>query len=209
MEKKIFGSICFVLGIMIIVSTGTTFAYFSANSSNGGETITGTTKNFDVEIEFDPIYTANQLIPIDDEYINRAISKETDKCIDSKGYEVCSLYSVTLINNGDPAILNGFLKTINSEYETDNLRCQLYDSNYTPHSNVMTISKDSDNKVYFMNEENMFNLTLASEESTNYYLAIWLYETGELQDEDYSRNFSGKIGFESIDGAIISADFSA
>lgn len=211
MERKIFGSICFVLGIVILVTTGTSFAYFSASTDPNNNTINGTTEKFDVDLEATPIHVATQLIPISNEYIDEAISKETNKCIDSKGYEVCTLYDLTLANNGEPVILDGYLKTISTEYTTNNLRCQLFDSNYNAISKVMTIkgiNETSNEKNYFieLSSTNMVNFQLNNND-VNYYLAIWLYETGTLQNDDYSKNFSGKIGFETLSGGIIEATF--
>ena len=42
MENKIIGTVCLILGIIIIVSTGTSFAYFSATASSTGDDISGT-----------------------------------------------------------------------------------------------------------------------------------------------------------------------
>ena len=55
MEKKIFGSICLVLGIAIIVSTGASFAYFSASASSEGN-ISGTTVNFGINLNLTTIH---------------------------------------------------------------------------------------------------------------------------------------------------------
>jgi len=209
MEKKIFGSVCLVLGIAILVTTGTSFAYFSASSEPNSNTINGTTMNFDVKLDVTPIYKATQLIPITNEYVDEAISKETNKCIDNKGYQVCSLYNVLITNSGEPTIINGYLKTVDTEYITDNLRCQLFDENYSAISDVMIISKNLNQEVFFMNNSNMFNMTLGINEEKNYYLVIWLYETGELQNDDYSKKFNGALGFENINGGKIEATFTS
>lgn len=217
MRSKIVGTICLVLGIIIIVSTGTSFAYFSASSTVDGDQITGETINFDVALTSDTIYKSTRIIPLEDQYIDDAITKNTKKCIDSKGYEVCSLYTLTLINNGDANILNGYISTSTSDkpYITDNLRCQLFDTNYNPVSDITTISKNVDEKVYFKSTVNETTNNLAIEvnnttkKETTYYLAIWLHETGEPQDEDYSKIFNGKVVFESIYGNKIHADFSS
>lgn len=207
MEKKIFGSVCLVLGIAILVTTGTSFAYFSASTDPDINTINGATMNFNVDLEITTVYKATQLIPVSNEYIDEAISKETNKCIDSKGYQVCTLYNILLTNNGEPAIINSYLKTVDTEYITDNLRCQLFDEDYNAISDVMTISNVPNQESYFMNNNDMFNMILGINEDKNYYLVIWLYETGHLQNDDYSKNFTGSIGFENIGGGKIEAIF--
>lgn len=217
MKSKIFGTICLVLGIIVIVSTGTSYAYFSASANANGDVITGETMKFDVNLTTTLVYKATRIVPLADEFIEEAISKNTNKCIDNKGYEVCSLYTLTLTNSGDAQILNGYISTSESErpYITDNLRCQLFDSNYNAISDVTTLSKIAGEGVYLNKTENEITNNVALEvnnttkKETTYYLAIWLHETGLSQNDDYSKTFAGKIFFESINGNKISADFSA
>lgn len=217
MRSKIIGTICLVLGIIIIVSTGTSFAYFSASAGINGDDITGETMNFDVELSATPIYKATRIIPLEEQYIDDAITKSTNKCIDSKGYEVCSLYTLTLSNSGDAQVLNGYISTSTSDrpYVTDNLRCQLFDSSYNPVSDITILSKTLNEKVYFQTTENNTTNNVAIEvnsttkKEVTYYLAIWLHETGGPQNDDYSKTFSGKIVFESLYGNQITANFSA
>ena len=214
MRCKLFSAICLVLGIIVIVSTGTSFAYFSASASD--ENINGQTMNFDVDFTATPIYKASRIIPLADDYIDDAITKDTNKCIDNKGYEVCSLYSLTLTNNGDAQILNGYVSTSESErpYITDNLRCQLFDSNYNAISDITTISQIIGNGVYFKKTKNDITNNVAIEinettkKESTFYLAIWLHDTGSLQNDDFSKTFIGKMFFESIYGDRISVDFS-
>lgn len=217
MRSKLFGTICLVLGIIVIVSTGTSYAYFSANATTGGDDITGETMDFDVKLETTTIYKATKIVPLEDEYIDDAITKSSNKCIDNKGYEVCSLYTLTLTNNGDAQILNGYISTEKTDkpYITDNLRCQLFDSNYNAISDVTTLSKTAGSVVYLKSTDNNSTKNVAIEvnnttkRETTYYLAIWLHETGLSQNDDYSKKFSGKVVFESLHGHQISADFSA
>lgn len=208
MRSKIIGTICLILGIVIIVSSGTTFAFYAVTASTNGDDITGQTLNFDVRLNSSILYKATQLVPLSDSLIGEAITKTTNKCIDNKGYEVCSLYSLTLTNNGDAQILNGYISTTNTTYTTDNLMCQLFDSNYNPVSDVVTLSRVASEKKYFQ-KNNTRIATEVNNRDVTYYLAIWLHETGKLQNADYSKSFSGKVIFESIYGDQIFADFSS
>lgn len=208
MRSKIIGTICLILGIVIIVSSGTTFAFYAVTASTNGDDITGQTLNFDVRLNSSILYKATQLVPLSDSLIGEAITKTTNKCIDNKGYEVCSLYSLTLTNNGDAQVLNGYISTTNTTYTTDNLMCQLFDSNYNPVSDVVTLSRVASEKKYFQ-KNNTRIATEVNNRDVTYYLAIWLHETGELQNSDYSKSFSGKVIFESLYGDQIFADFSS
>lgn len=208
MRSKIIGTICLILGIVIIVTSSTTFAFYAVTVSTNGDNITGQTLNFDVRLNSSILYKATQLVPLNDSLIDEAITKTTNKCIDNKGYEVCSLYSLTLTNNGDAQVLNGYVSTANTTYTTDNLMCQLFDSNYNPVSDVVTLSRVAGEKKYFQNNNTRI-ATEVNNRDVTYYLAIWLHETGELQNADYSKSFSGKVIFESLYGDQIFADFSS
>lgn len=206
MRNKLIGSVCLVLGICVIVTTGTTFAYFNSSANENNDTIKGTIEDFDVELKIEEIYTSNQLIPLDDSKINTAINNE---CIDSKGYQVCTLYKITLTNNGNPIILNGHIKsTEETTYTTDNLRAQLFNSNLTSSvSDKLILTNTTEEKYFKLDETNLFAAEVNNENT--YYLAIWLTETGDYQYDDYSKIYSGQVAFESISGQIITANFSA
>lgn len=208
MKNKIIGTVCLVLGIIIIVTTGTSFAYFSSTASSNGDAISGTTANFAVKLTSTIIHEATQLVPLSDDLIDEAITKSTNKCIDIKGQEVCSLYNLKLTNAGDAQILNSYISTTSTTYTTDNLKCQLFDSNYNPVSDIVTISKVVNDRIYFKNGANNIATEINNKEVT-YYLAIWLHETSGLQNADYSKTFSGEVVFESLNGDKISASFTS
>lgn len=204
MDKKIFGSICLVLGIAIIVSTGASFAYFNASTSNEGN-ISGTTINFGVNLNLTTIHQSTNMIPLQDTLVATAISG-TNKCIDTKGYEVCSLYKITLTNSGDPFVLNGYLKTSSTTYTTGNLKYQIYDTNYTAISDVMVPSLTANEKVYFTKDSNMVTTSM-NHNDTEYYLVMWITETNTLQNADYSKSYTGLVGFETLSDERIEATF--
>lgn len=204
MKKKIIISIFVTLMITLFSVLGTTYAYLmiSATSSN----IEGNVANFDVSLSLNTIYRANRLVPLSNDLIDKAITKDSDKCIDRNGYEVCFLFSLSLTNGGDVVTLNGYIETVSSTYTTDNLKYQIFDSNYTAVTDVMTLSNTSGTRVYFNKNANRLYLNLGASD-TIYYLAVWLTETGDSQSSDYSKSFSGKVGFESIDGDTLEASF--
>lgn len=208
MRSKIIGTICLVLGIVIIVSTGTSFAYFTVTVSSNGEEITGATESFDVDLSIDTVYKATQLIPLDDTKITSAITKTSDKCIDNKGYQVCSLYTITLTNNGEAQILNGYITTESTTYTSNHLKCQLFDTDYNSVSDEVVISTNTTDKVYFKKDTNNVATEINNTDVT-YYLVVWLSEAGTTQNEDINKTFTGKVAFESLYGSEISATFTS
>lgn len=194
MKKKLLYSILGVLAISVL-TFGVTYAYFEAMAQAN---ITGeATGGVDTILTLEKTYHASKLVPLDDSLIKTAISKNTNKCIDKSGYEICSLYKITLENNVDSENLYGYIRTEESTYTTDNLKYQFFDSSYNPLTDVMTLSKTKDDIVYFQKNETNYSVTVQG--NITYYLAVWLTDTGEEQSEDYSKDFSGFIGFESLE----------
>ena len=211
MRDKIIGTVCLVLGIIIIVSTGTSFAYFSASITPSGDDITGTTMNFDVDLTLEETYKATNLVPLED---NLILTAAKNNCKDSYGYDVCSLYKITLTNNGDPQILNGYITaTEGTNYITNHLKGQLISEDLTTTiSSVLTLTDDEeiilDTKKYFhIDEKNLFTTEVVT--NNTLYMAIWLTETHDFQNDDYNKDYFGSIAFESISGEMVTATFNS
>lgn len=205
MRNKLLISVLTAIFIIIVTTYGTTFAYFSSTANAGN--IGGETYNFDIDLTSTPEYEATMLVPIKDNMINQAINKTNNKCIDNKGYEVCSLYKLTLTNHGNAELLNGYIETTSTTYTTTNLKYQLFSDNYTALSTSESLAAIG-KKSYFKDTANNYVHTEIDTTPINYYLVIWLSETNESQNEDMNKDFSGNIVFESINGNQISASFS-
>ena len=196
MKKKLFFSILSVIAISVI-AFGVTYAYYESFSTENvtGEAKEGITSTLSLEVIHDG---SSKLVPLYDRYVKDAITKESNPCVDNSRfqYNVCSLYKITLTNEGSSENLYGFVRTKDTTYETNNLKYQIYDSTYNAITDVITLSKVVDETVYFTKDNN--NSTISSTGNEIYYLVVWLSDTGELQSEDYSKTFSGSVGFESV-----------
>ena len=206
-DKKIFGMISFVLAVVIIVTSGSTFAYYSTNGNNGS-TISGTAASFDVTMSIDEIHKATQLIPMKDNLVSSAISKSSNKCVDKDGYDACSLYKITLKNTGEAQVLNGYITTSTSDYETDNLKYQVYDDSFNVITDAAVLSRVVDTKSEFKKNSNNVSLSINKTDLV-YYLVIWLSDTGTSQNADYDKSFTGVVGFNSPSGGKLTAYFSS
>lgn len=209
MKKKVLFSILGVVAISVL-TFGVTYAYLLSSSENNfsGEAQGG----INTILTLEKIYHASKLVPLDDSLIGTAISKSDKKCIDNSGYEVCSLYKITLENTVDSENLYGYIRTEASTYTTDNLKYQVFDSGFNALTDSNSLSKTANETIYFEKDETNYQVSIAG--SITYYLAIWLTDTGEEQSADYSKDFSGYIGFESVDyhgieNGRIEAGFSA
>lgn len=211
MRDKIIGTVCLVLGIVVIVSSGTSFAYFSASANIDGDDISGTIMNLDVDLTLEEKYIAKELVPLEDNLILAAVN---NNCKDSYGYDVCSLYKITLTNNGDPEILNAHITSNEgTTYMTENLKAQLINSSLSMSiSNPLTLTdKDEtnieDKRYFYVDNTNFYTTKINTTETM--YLVIWLTDTHDYQNDDYSKEYYGSIAFESIGGEKISATFNS
>lgn len=203
MQKKLLGSICLVFGIIIIVTTGTTYAYFQTSVTSGND-ITGEVTEFKVNLNITEVYKSTNMVPLKDNLVKTAITNSS-KCRDKDNYEVCSLYKLKLTNTGQTFALNGYLKTSSTTYTTGNLKYQIYDTSYTAITDVMTPSLTIDEKVYF--SKNNTNVTTNINTSNiEYYLVMWISDTNSIQTSDHSKTYSGAVGFETTSGDRIEAD---
>lgn len=193
MKKSLFISIAAVVGITLVTFTGT-YAYFLASVS---ENFSGNTESgINTKLSLENIHIATKLIPLSDKLIETAISKENNKCIDKNNREVCSLYKITLTNTEESEKLYGYIRTVSSTYKTNNLKYQLFDNSYTAVTDIMEMEHTADSLVYFTKDSDYY--ISSSVGTNNYYLAIWLSDTGISQSDDYSKEYDGYIGFELI-----------
>ena len=208
MNKDLKKSIFAVLGIIIITVFGATFAYFYARVTNSGSAITGRTLDFGASINWTTIYRANNLVPLRNERVIKAITKETNKCIDIYNRDTCSLNQITLSNTGDSVALSPYITTTQTTYTTNNIRCQLYDTQYNAVSDIMTPSSTVGGKVYITSNSSNIVVNLSSASQT-YYLVVWLTDTLSDQASDYNKIYNGTITFDAGSSGEIYVDFSA
>ena len=116
---------------LIVAIIGATFAWFSASVNSGENDVNLTAYQFDAELTVDRVFpttdenASKKIIPFvpdkvlregqgnETNNMNYALNEATDKCVDSSGYLVCSLYKITVTNNGSDAIeLDGTVTTI-------------------------------------------------------------------------------------------------
>lgn len=205
--KELILSVMFVLGI-IVTTSGSTYAYFTASVSDDGNSIDGSTYEFLVDASVTTL-ESGELIPVNDNLISSSLNSN-DVCDDVRGYKLCSLYRIRLTNSGGAEDLVGGLTTVNSTYTTSNLKYQLFtlsNNTYTAASDALAINHTADSLNYFKFNSSNITFSLGSSSVTDYYLVIWLSDSGVNQLEDRERTFTGTVTFISSDGARISTSF--
>ena len=211
-RKTVIISIIIVI-IIIAVVIGATYAYLTASSTNSGNIVGSTyTSNFGIEVY--EIQKSTSLIPLSDDLITTAVSKTNNKCLDNDGQEICSLYKLDIINNGIAVDLQGFIRTSTSTYTSDNLKYMVFTSNgntFVPITDVLTLSHNSGDTVYFKKDGNNYITKMfdgsTTPQTVTYYIVFWISEIEGEQNEDQSKIFDCKIGFESIYGDKLTSTF--
>lgn len=210
-KKKVL--IILIIVVIIIAVVGGTYAYFTASGSNSGN-IVGSTYTSDFGIEVYEVQKSTSLIPLNDDLVTTAVNKTSDKCLDNDGQEICSLYKLDVVNNGVAIDLQGFIRTSTSTYTSNNLKYMVYTENrgtYTPVTDALVLTHNSGDTVYFKKNNTNFTTSLLDGTTTpqkvTYYIVFWISEIEGEQNEDQSKTFDCKIGFESIYGDKLTSTF--
>ena len=200
----------FIGGIIFMV-IGSTFAYFTATANN---VVSGSVYKVNVSMSITTLKNGN-MIPVDDSLIDDTLNT-ANQCIDVRNNRICSLYQVTLTNNGNAIVMNGYLKTNSITYTTNNLKYQLFTysgGTYSAISDAKTVPTSVNGTSNFTLSSNNIDISLndgtSSSYVTNYYLVIWLSDPGDAnQTADIGKSYGGSLVFTSTSGNTISADFS-
>lgn len=202
-----------IIVVIIILVAGGTYAYFTASGSNSGN-IVGSTYTSDFGIEVYEVQKSTSLIPLNDDLVTTAVSKASDKCLDNDGQEICSLYKLDVVNNGAAIDLQGFIRTSTSTYTSSNLKYIVYTENggtYTPVTDALVLTHNSGDTVYFKKNSTNYTTSLldgtTNPQKVTYYIVFWISEIEGEQNEDQSKTFDCKIGFESIYGDKLTSTF--
>lgn len=202
-----------IIVVIIILVAGGTYAYFTASGSNSGN-IVGSTYTSDFGIEVYEVQKPTSLIPLNDDLVTTAVSKASDKCLDNDGQEICSLYKLDVVNNGAAIDLQGFIRTSTSTYTSSNLKYMVYTENggtYTPVTDALVLTHNSGDTVYFKKNSTNYTTSLldgtTNPQKVTYYIVFWISEIEGEQNEDQSKTFDCKIGFESIYGDKLTSTF--
>ena len=189
--------IILLLIIFMILVTGTTYSYLAYNYQNDS-VIKGQVVSVNVDLSVELVVGSNKgMVPMKDEGLADAIKGTGGEsaCVDANGNLSCQVYKITLTNKGSK-IKN--LKGIISLYNKDD------DSHYEnlkwrELSNETTVKDGS--IVHGMTNSILMNgLTLSSGETKDYYIAVYVQESDDMQNYDDRGRFSGTVTVKTTNG---------
>lgn len=219
-SKRIFITVTLIL-LLIISTTGATYAYFAISASNS-TVVTGTTASVGLTLNVSEatLKTPNTgvMVPQLATAIGSAINN-TNKCVDANGNIVCKVYEITITNNSTAAVeVNGtiaFASGTSGVTLASNLKWRRIES-ATALSSTTTGSYAATGVTAATATTDLTTgtactvgsgtgctpISLGANGSQKYYIVVWINEisTGDQSAVDGDRTFVGTINFTASNG---------
>ena len=216
---------------LIVAIIGATFAWFSASVGSGENDVNLTAYQFDARLTVERVFptaenASKKIIPfVPDKVLregqgdqtnnmNYALNEATNKCVDSSGYLVCSLYKITVTNNGSDAIeLDGTVTTIETTpTETGttltangDLKAQIisYDGGKYTYTHNLSKALALPNTASGSGKLIMDPATLTvgatpGANTAELYVLVWLNDTTENQSTMMGASYKGQFIFSAV-----------
>ena len=181
----IFEIVCVALIIGLI---GYTYSFFNVTATNDS-VISGeaASVNLSLEVEKMAPSTNKGLVPQLDQYITSAVIGRNGSCVDDNNNNVCQVYKITVTNSGASVHVNGTLTL--SAKNNPNLKWAEISGTTSP-----TLKSNVNSNTYMQLASNEY---YNSGEAKDYYIVIWISETGIAQSDN--GDFSGIVRFGNVD----------
>ena len=189
----IFEIICVLIVIGII---GYTYSFFSVTTKNDS-VIYGEAASVNLTLTVTKVSPGNTkgLVPQLDDYITSAVIGRKGSCVDDNNNNVCQVYKITLKNNGSSSVFVTGTLALNAKNN--------------PNLKWAEITDTTEPELKSMINKNSYSLLTSNEfynanEEKNYYIVVWISETGLIQTDNGT--FSGVVKFENTDGVPLPAE---
>ncbi len=211
---------------LIVAIIGATFAYFTATAGSNNASVNLTAYEFSASVEVEPVYPTidGSLVPINPTAtvagtepaitnLAYALNNATNKCIDSRGFQVCALYQVTITNEGAEALTfaGSVLTTVNNpasseEGTTSTAFSNLKIAEVTGTTDNFAVGTSADIPAQ-VGDSIAFgtNITVPAKEgdtpgTAQKYFVVYLNDN-EDQSSEMGAHFEGQLVFASTSGA--------
>ena len=178
----IFEIICVLIVIGII---GYTYSFFNVTATNS-TVISGEAASVNLSITVTKVSPGNNkgLVPQLDEFITSAVTGRNGSCIDDNNNNVCQVYKITVKNNGASLYVNGKIEI--DAKNNPNLKWAQISGTTSP-----TLSSDVHAYSYTKLLQNEY---YNSSQSKDYYIVLWISETGVIQTDQGGFNGVVTVG---------------
>ena len=167
----IFEIVCVALIIGLI---GYTYSFFNVTATNDS-VIYGEAASVNLSLEVEKLApsTNKGLVPQLDDYITSAVIGRNGSCVDDNNNNVCQVYKITVTNSGSAVHVNGTLKL--DAKNNPNLKWAIISGTTNP----TLVSSASPYTYTKLIENELYN----SNQSKDYYIVLWISETGVMQTD--------------------------
>ena len=211
---------------LIVAIIGATFAWFSASVGSGENDVNLTAYQFDADLTVERVFptaenASKKIIPFvpdkvlregqenETNNMNYALNEATNKCVDSSGYLVCSLYKITVTNNGSDAIeLDGTVTTIETGTTltaNGDLKAQIIsyaDGKYTYTHNLSKAlalpNTVSGSGKLIMDPATLTVGATPGANTAELYVLVWLNDSTENQSSMMGASYKGQFIFSAV-----------
>ena len=215
---------------LIVAIIGATFAWFSASVGSGENDVNLTAYQFDADLTVERVFptdknASKKIIPfVPDKVLregqgdqtnnmNYALNEATDKCVDSSGYLVCSLYKITVTNNGSDAIeLDGSVTTMETTATktgttltaNGDLKAQIIsyaDGKYTYTHNLskaLALPNTDGSGKLIMDPATLTVGATPGANTAELYVLVWLNDSTENQSTMMGASYKGQFIFSAV-----------
>ena len=216
---------------LIVAIIGATFAWFSASVGSGENDVNLTAYQFDAKLTVERVFptaenASKKIIPFvpdkvlregqenETNNMNYALNEATKKCVDSSGYLVCSLYKITVTNNGSDSIeLDGSVTTMETTptktgttmTANGDLKAQIIsyaDGKYTYTHNLSKAlalpNTASGSGKLIMDPATLTVGATPGANTAELYVLVWLNDTTESQSSMMGASYKGQFIFSAV-----------
>lgn len=216
-RKKMIFYMIFAVSVLIMVVVGATYAFFEAMVSSDPNSVGLETLEVSLLLEDDNSYVKSNIVPASSEIVDWAFFRDSEnKCIDTDGREVCSVYSFTVINPSfqSPIPITMTLNPLPENSEFHNLYFKIYrvvkDSNdIKQYAEAMPATKIVYQDYSPISLSQLDTFIPASTSTTrgevNYEIVMWLHDIDDDQTElDSGKAFKATLnvvsGYDGVKG---------
>ena len=196
-----------IFGVFVILAavSGATFAYYAFNASNN-TTVSGSSATASLNLTITKISpsTTNPLVPQNESGLKTAA---TSLCVDGNNNNVCQVYKITIMNTSTAtATVGGSIAfTIPSNSKYTNLKWKTISDNPSSNTNATYGTMTSATTSGTANSIGV--ATLAPQASQDFYIVIWINETGVAQNSTDYGTFTGTVTFTDSSGKGLTSTF--
>ncbi len=213
MEENGKGLFYGVIGVatLIVAIIGATFAYFTATATNNTVIVgTAATSGLTLTVSLVSTSATGPMVPQLEAGIASALGA-TSSCVDGTGNTVCKVYKISIENTGTSAVVVDGTLTLaaNTGATFTNLKWSQLATATTEQASPVYNASSTTALVSGEALEPVVAPTGSGVDYAEYYVVVYIKETGSVQNETDTGSFIGTVTFNSAGGSGVTSTFTS